>query len=230
MKTAAQPIDVSILRSMRSSRSASVFSPRHFDGFGSPDADQADVKPVGESGQNSPDSPGTLRFAASTSHHRPDRAGHHGNRSRADGRKPRAVAVHGAYAANALGLSDQVPAKIVIQTDGVPRRVSLGKLTLLFRRVAPRNLFGAGRPAGLVIQAIRHLRNDPDISRHIARLKKRLDAKTKADLKSLVPKTPVWMRPAFATDRREMIYGFRSTTHTETAQRTFHRRRATERH
>jgi hypothetical protein len=101
----------------------------------------------------------------------------------------------GAYAANALGLSDQVPAKIVIQTDGVPRRVSLGKLTLLFRRVAPRNLFGAGRPAGLVIQAIRHLRNDPDIPRHIARLKKRLDAKTKSDLKSLMPKTPVWMHP-----------------------------------
>ncbi len=101
----------------------------------------------------------------------------------------------GAYAANALGLSDQVPAKIVIQTDGVPRRVSLGKLALLFRRVAPRNLFGAGRQAGLVIQAIRHLRNDPDIPRHIARLKKRLDAKTKADLKSLIPKTPVWMHP-----------------------------------
>ena len=101
----------------------------------------------------------------------------------------------GAYAANALGLSDQVPAKIVIQTDGVPRRVSLGKLTLLFRRVAPRNLFGAGRQAGLVIQAIRHLRNDPDIPRHIARLKKRLDAKTKSDLKSLMPQTPVWMHP-----------------------------------
>ena len=57
----------------------------------------------------------------------------------------------GAYAANALGLSDQVPAKIVIQTDGVPRRVSLGKLTFLFRRLAPRNLIGAGRPASLVI-------------------------------------------------------------------------------
>ena len=99
------------------------------------------------------------------------------------------------YAANALGLSDQVPAKIVILTDGVPRRVSLGKLTLLFRRASPRNLFGAGKPAGLVIQAIRHLRNDPDISRHIARLKKRLDARTKLDLKSLVPKMPVWMRP-----------------------------------
>src|SRR6266545_2392561 len=31
----------------------------------------------------------------------------------------------GAYAANALGLSDQVPAKIIILTDGVPRKVSL---------------------------------------------------------------------------------------------------------
>jgi hypothetical protein len=38
MKTAAQPIDVSILRSMRSSRGASVFSPRNFDDFGNPDA------------------------------------------------------------------------------------------------------------------------------------------------------------------------------------------------
>ena len=42
----------------------------------------------------------------------------------------------GAYAANALGLSDQVPAKIIIMTDGVPRKVSLGKLTLAFRRAA----------------------------------------------------------------------------------------------
>jgi hypothetical protein len=101
----------------------------------------------------------------------------------------------GAYAANALGLSDQVPAKIVILTDGVPRRVSLGKLTLLFRRASPRNLFGAGKLAGLVIQAIRYLRNDPHIPQHIARLKKRLDAKTKSDLKPILPKTPVWMRP-----------------------------------
>ena len=66
----------------------------------------------------------------------------------------------GAYAANLLGLSEQVPARMVIHTDGVPRRVSLGKLTLTFRRAAPRNLVGAGRPAGLVIQALRHLRKD----------------------------------------------------------------------
>src|SRR5208282_1456461 len=101
----------------------------------------------------------------------------------------------GAYAANALGLSDQVPAKIIIQTDGVPRRVSLGKLTLLFRRAAPRNLLGAGKRAGLVIQALRYLHNSPDMSRHIARLKKTLDADTRNDLASLAPNLPAWMRP-----------------------------------
>ena len=195
MKTPAQPVDVSILRFMRSNRGASVFSPRNFDGLGSPDAIRQTLSRLVKAGkirrirrglydlprqhpiigQTAPDIMATVRALMDGSHAQ--------------------WQFTGAYAANALGLSDQVPAKIVIQTDGVPRRVSLGKLTLLFRRVAPRNLFGAGRQAGLVIQAIRHLRNDPDIPRHIARLKKRLDGKTKADLKSLIPKTPVWMHP-----------------------------------
>jgi len=101
----------------------------------------------------------------------------------------------GAYAANALGLSEQVPAKIVIVTDGVPRRVSLGKLALVFRRAAPRNMLGAGRRSGLVIQALRYLHGSPDMPRHAARLKKDLDQDTKRDLAALVPKLPAWMRP-----------------------------------
>ncbi len=195
MKTAAQPIDVSILRSMRSSRRASVFSPRHFDGVGSPDAIRQALSRLVKAGtirrirrglydlprqhpiigQTAPDIMATVRALMDGSHAQ--------------------WQFSGAYAANALGLSDQVPAKIVILTNGVPRRVSLGKLTLVFRRAAPRNLLGAGRPAGLVIQAIRHLSTDPDLSRHLAQLRKQLDAKTKADLKSLAPNTPAWMRP-----------------------------------
>jgi hypothetical protein len=101
----------------------------------------------------------------------------------------------GAYAANALGLSDQVPAKVIILTDGVPRRVALGKLTLVFRRAAPRNMLAAGRRAGLVIQALRYLKGSPVMSKHVAKLKKDLDAATKKDLASLTPKLPLWMRP-----------------------------------
>ena len=54
--------------------------------------------------------------------------------------------------------------------DGVPRRVTLGKLTLAFRRAAPRNLLGAGRRAGLVVQALRYLHGSPEMPRHIGRL------------------------------------------------------------
>ena len=101
----------------------------------------------------------------------------------------------GAYAANLLGLSEQVPAKIVILTDGVPRRVALGKLTLTFRRAAPRNLLGAGHPAGLVIQAIRHLRKNGLSPTMIDRLRTRIDAGTKAELRALLPRLAVWLQP-----------------------------------
>ena len=101
----------------------------------------------------------------------------------------------GAYAANALGLSDQVPSKIILLTDGGARRVALGKLMLVFRRAAPRNLLGAGRRAGLVIQALRYLRSSPDMAKHVSRLKKSLDADTKKDLAALTSKLPAWMRP-----------------------------------
>jgi len=101
----------------------------------------------------------------------------------------------GAYAANLLGLSDQVPAKIVILTDGVPRSIKLGNLTLAFRRAAPRNLLGAGGQPGLVFQALRYLKGSGLGPDQVARLRKQLGAKTKSELKRLTPHMPVWLRP-----------------------------------
>jgi hypothetical protein len=101
----------------------------------------------------------------------------------------------GPYAANRLGLSEQVPAKILVLTDGTPRRVSLGKLILIFRHVAPRSLLGAGRPAGLVIQALRHLHKTGLSPTDVSRLRQRLNVTTKADLAALAPSLPAWMQP-----------------------------------
>lgn len=102
--------------------------------------------------------------------------------------------VSGAYAANLLGLSEQVPSKIVILSSGLPRKVHLGKLLLDFRRTAPRNLFGAGRPAGMVIQAVRHM-GEGLTPKAIDRLRGQLDSSTKAELNGFVPKLPAWMQP-----------------------------------
>jgi hypothetical protein len=103
--------------------------------------------------------------------------------------------VSGAYAANLLHLSEQVPAKILILTDGSPRKILLGKLTLDFRRAAPRHLLGAGKPAGLVIQAIRHIRATSMTPTVIARLRRQLDPATKAELVDHAPKLAAWMQP-----------------------------------
>ena len=63
----------------------------------------------------------------------------------------------GAYAANALGLSEQVPAKAVFLTDGASRTVKVGPMTIQLRRTTPRNMAAAGQLSGLVIQAFREL-------------------------------------------------------------------------
>ena len=63
----------------------------------------------------------------------------------------------GAYAANLLGLSTQVPARIVYLTDGPSRTVRVGNQEIRLQRTTPRNMGPAGRISGLVIQALRHL-------------------------------------------------------------------------
>src|SRR5262249_52301903 len=63
----------------------------------------------------------------------------------------------GAYAANILGLSEQVPAKAVFLTDGPSRTVKIGPTTIQLRRTTPRNMEAAGRLSGLLMQALREL-------------------------------------------------------------------------
>jgi hypothetical protein len=63
----------------------------------------------------------------------------------------------GAYAANLLGLSDQVPSKVVFFTDGPARKVRFGSQEIILRHTTPRNMATAGRKSGTFIQALRHL-------------------------------------------------------------------------
>ena len=61
--------------------------------------------------------------------------------------------VDGMTAANDLGLTDAVPAKIVVHTDARRRAIKLGNVTITFRPTAASKLFWAGRPAMRVVQA-----------------------------------------------------------------------------
>jgi len=69
------------------------------------------------------------------------------------------VVVAGLTAANDLGLTDAVPARIGVLTDGRLRPITLGNLTLDFKAAAPSRLYWAGRPAMRFVQALHWLRD-----------------------------------------------------------------------
>lgn len=100
----------------------------------------------------------------------------------------------GAYAANLLGLSEQVPAKIVFLTDGPSRTVRVGNQEIRLKRTTPRNMGVAGRTSGLVIQALRHLGQEHVDDTAIQTLKRRLSDADKKQLLADLGYAPGWVR------------------------------------
>lgn len=63
----------------------------------------------------------------------------------------------GAYALHRLGLTTQVPTKLVYITDGHPRLFKLGKMQIKFKATTPKKLSTIGRISSLVIQALEEI-------------------------------------------------------------------------
>jgi hypothetical protein len=61
----------------------------------------------------------------------------------------------GVQALNKLGLSTQIPMKVVYLTDGAARSIKVGKRTITFKNTSPKNLLAKGEISSLVIQALK---------------------------------------------------------------------------
>src|SRR5258708_4902948 len=92
----------------------------------------------------------------------------------------------GAWAANLLGLSTQVPAKIIYLTDGPNNEVPIGRRRIHFKHARPKALAGLEGKFALVVQALRHLGREGVGPREIAMLR---DALTSAEKRKLVKDT-----------------------------------------
>ena len=99
----------------------------------------------------------------------------------------------GAYAANLLGLSTQVPMKAVYLTDGRTGEVQIGKRQIILKNTTPRNMATAGRSSGLVIQALRHLGRQNVDQQIIAQLDRRLDDDARKQLMQDIRYAPAWI-------------------------------------
>lgn len=107
----------------------------------------------------------------------------------------------GVFAANALGLSDQMAGRYIYLTDKASTALNVLNTSIRFRRTSPRYMATAGRITGVVIQALRSLgrlalENDQEYAQFIKeRLKGRLSREEKKQLRQDWENIPVWMRP-----------------------------------
>ena len=113
------------------------------------------------------------------------------------GRDASRIQPTGAYAANLLGLTSQVPMKVTFLTDGLSRTVQVGNLQISLKRTTPRNMATAGRISGLIIQALRYIGQKNVDDSTIAKLSNSLDDKGRQQLLKDVRYAPIWIADIF---------------------------------
>jgi hypothetical protein len=99
----------------------------------------------------------------------------------------------GAYAANVLGLSEQVPSRIVFLTDGPARRVKIGRREIILQHTTPRNMATSGRKSGTLIQALRYLGQDQVDETVIATLCRQITGADRVSLRRDLRHAPAWI-------------------------------------
>jgi hypothetical protein len=113
------------------------------------------------------------------------------------------VLVDGMTAANDLGLTNAVPAKILVHTDARLKSISLGQLDIVFKPTAASKLYWAGRPAMRIVQALHWLRDTMGQSDEDQVLIRRLTAllndpttgkRLRDDLEDGLTTLPSWMQ------------------------------------
>ena len=88
----------------------------------------------------------------------------------------------GAWAANLLGLSTQVPSKIIYLTDGPNNEVPIGRRVIHFKHARPKAMAGLEGKFALVVQALRYLGKESVGSREIEKLRGSLSLTEKRKL------------------------------------------------
>lgn len=111
--------------------------------------------------------------------------------------------IDGMTAANELGLTNAVPAKIEILVDARLKPITLGNQKIIFKNAAPSRLYWAGRPGMSLVQALHWLHDvmasdveRSKIDKTVQKLlrDKKNGMKLAEDLKTGLSAMPIWMQ------------------------------------
>lgn len=110
----------------------------------------------------------------------------------------------GAHAANRLGLSTQVAARLTYGTQGRSKSAqAIGRSTVAFRQRSPKAMMMAGRVSGTIAEALRNIGRQHITSARLQPLRTRLSAKDRKQLLDDLRYAPAWMRPFFVELARD---------------------------
>jgi len=99
----------------------------------------------------------------------------------------------GAYAANLLGLSTQVPMKMEFYTNGPKKRIQFGKQEIILRPTTPKNMIGAGTKAGLILHALRQIGKEHVSDEMIKKIKSQLEPEDLKSIEKQMRFAPAWI-------------------------------------
>jgi hypothetical protein len=100
-----------------------------------------------------------------------------------------------AASANALGLSEQVPGKLVFQTDGRSRKLRIAGQEVELRHRSLREMALSAHPTAMIVSALRSLGKDHVNLRLLDKLRANLSEKDRRILLKELPLVAAWMHP-----------------------------------
>ena len=124
--------------------------------------------------------------------------------------------VDGMTAANALGLTNAVPAKIEVLVDARLKPIKLGNQKIVFKHAAPSRLYWAGRPGMYLVQALHWIHDAMQSEVESSKLDctirmlladKKDGSRLTEDLRTGLSAMPIWMQdilrnPIAAAEKR----------------------------
>ena len=101
----------------------------------------------------------------------------------------------GVYALNALGLSTQIPMRVVFLTDGTPRMINIeGEASIKFKKTAPKYLSFKSKLVSLIVFALREIGENKATDEQLKKIKTLLQNEQKEIITNDLTLAPAWVK------------------------------------
>ena len=101
----------------------------------------------------------------------------------------------GVYALNALGLSTQIPLRVVFLTDGTPRMINIeGEASIKFKKTAPKYLSFKSKLISLIVFALREIGENKATNEQLEKIKNLLKNEQKGIIANDLALAPAWVK------------------------------------